>query len=219
MNKKKNQNNAFTLAEALITLLILGIIAALTIPGLTISMQKSEQVSGMKKAYSTLANATKKMNFANDIAEYKRFWDDENTFWNEISKQLNVMQFCNNNETGCFTKENIKSLNGNDTGTYDGKNYTLRTTDGYCYQYTAGTVEADKYGIEQSDAQKALGVFLVDVNGDAKPNTIGRDLYFFIYVEDKGIVPAGFFDDSNCNKNNSGYSCAGKILKDGKMKY
>lgn len=219
MNNIKQFKSAFTLTETLLTMAILGVIAAMTIPGLTMSMQKSEHVSGMKKAYSTLAQATNKMNFANDLANYTKFWDNDNIFWKELTKQLNTMKICNNNESGCFTKKEIKKLDGSSAGVIDGKNYTVRTTDGYCYQYTPGAVEATTYGIEEKDAQKALGTFLVDINGDGNPNTIGRDLYYFIYVEDKGIVPAGFFDHSSCKKDNSGYACAGRLMKETKMKY
>jgi len=219
LNKQKRKIKAFTLAETIITMAILGVIAAMTIPGLSMSMQKSEHVSGMKKAYSTIAQATTKMNFANDLANFTKFWTNDDVYWQEFTKQLNTMKICNNNESGCFTKLEIKKLNGSSAGIFDGKNYTVRTTDGYCYQYTPGVVEAATYGIEEKDAQKALGTFLVDVNGERNPNTIGRDLYFFIYVEDKGIVPAGFFDHSTCNKDNTGYSCAGRLMKELKMKY
>lgn len=45
---------AFTLAEALITLVILGIIAALTVPGLKRFSQKETAVIQLKKAYTTM---------------------------------------------------------------------------------------------------------------------------------------------------------------------
>lgn len=219
MRLKFYSKKAFTLAEALITFAILGVIAAMTIPGMILSMQKSEYVSGMKKSYTTLTNAVKKMNFANDMAEYKKFWSDETVFWNEFASQMRIMQICGNGESGCFTKDPIKKLNGSDAGIFNGKNYTLRTADGYCYQYTPGSAESSTYGISAQDSSKSIGVFAVDVNGDGRPNKIGHDLFFFVYVEDKGVIPAGFYDHSNCNKNNSGYSCAGRLLKEGKINY
>ena len=48
---------AFTLAETLITLTIIGVVAALTIPNLISSYQKHTYVVGLKKAYSQLQNA------------------------------------------------------------------------------------------------------------------------------------------------------------------
>ena len=47
----------YTLAEVLITLGIIGIIAALTIPPLTVNYQKKEAATKLKYTYSMLAQA------------------------------------------------------------------------------------------------------------------------------------------------------------------
>ena len=57
MNCKKTK--AFTLAEVLITLTIIGVIAALTIPNLMQSYKKHQVEVGVKEAYSILSNAIK----------------------------------------------------------------------------------------------------------------------------------------------------------------
>ncbi len=56
---------AFTLAEVLITLAVIGVVAALTIPSVVRNYQKTQAVTQLKKAYSTIANTT---NLA--VAEY-----------------------------------------------------------------------------------------------------------------------------------------------------
>ena len=48
---------AFTLAEVLITLGIIGIVASLTLPTIIEQHQKLETVTKIKKAYSTLSQA------------------------------------------------------------------------------------------------------------------------------------------------------------------
>ena len=53
------KRRAFTLAEVLITLGIIGVVAALTIPNVVINYQKQETVSKLKKAYSVMQNAIK----------------------------------------------------------------------------------------------------------------------------------------------------------------
>jgi prepilin-type N-terminal cleavage/methylation domain-containing protein len=53
------KNRGFTLAEVLITLGIIGVIAALTIPGLVASYQKKVLVTRMQKFYSVMHNAAK----------------------------------------------------------------------------------------------------------------------------------------------------------------
>ena len=53
----KNRKNGFTLAEVLITLVIIGVIAALTIPNLMQKYQEQTTVKKVQKFYSTLSNA------------------------------------------------------------------------------------------------------------------------------------------------------------------
>jgi prepilin-type N-terminal cleavage/methylation domain-containing protein len=54
---KKLFNPAFTLAEVLITLGIIGVVAAMTIPTLMAKINERQTVTRLKKAYSTLSNA------------------------------------------------------------------------------------------------------------------------------------------------------------------
>ena len=63
-----------------------------------------------------------------------------------------------------------------------------------------------------SNANLVIGV---DVNGDKKPNIVGRYVYMFV-LTDKGIVPAGSSDNSkNCNnrKVNYNWDCTAKMLE------
>ena len=53
--KKMSFKKAFTLAEVLITLTIIGVIAALTIPNLVQSWRKHERISEIKTAYSIIS--------------------------------------------------------------------------------------------------------------------------------------------------------------------
>ena len=57
---------AFTLAEFLITLGIIGVVAALTLPSVIERHQKLETVTKLKKAYSTLSQAIERAKVDND---------------------------------------------------------------------------------------------------------------------------------------------------------
>ena len=57
----KKKNYGFTLAEILIALIVIGVIAAITVPTLIQNTQKQEYVSALKKAYSTLSQATQQI--------------------------------------------------------------------------------------------------------------------------------------------------------------
>ena len=52
-----NCDSAFTLAEVLITLGIIGIVAAMTLPSVIVNYQKQEALTRLKKSYTTVANA------------------------------------------------------------------------------------------------------------------------------------------------------------------
>lgn len=54
---KNNKNFAFTLAEVLITLAIIGIVAAITIPSLVQKYQEKARVTALKKFYATITQA------------------------------------------------------------------------------------------------------------------------------------------------------------------
>ena len=58
MQIKTFKKTGFTLAEVLITLSIIGVVAALTIPTLIQRTGDEEMVSKLGKAYSTLSQAT-----------------------------------------------------------------------------------------------------------------------------------------------------------------
>ena len=53
----KNSNKGFTLAEVLITLVIIGVVAALTIPAMMANHRKEETASKLKKFFTTMTQA------------------------------------------------------------------------------------------------------------------------------------------------------------------
>ena len=52
-----NKKSAFTLAEVLITLVIIGVVAVITLPSVFAEYREAERSGRVKKCYSTLANA------------------------------------------------------------------------------------------------------------------------------------------------------------------
>jgi len=84
----------FTLAEVLITLGIIGVVAALTMPALVANYKKQEAVSKLKKSYTMVAQALKMSELDNGEFQY---WDkgrDANAylekFWLPYFKSIKV---------------------------------------------------------------------------------------------------------------------------------
>lgn len=86
-NKGFSRNEGFTLAEVLITLGIIGVVAAMTMPTLVTNYKLKEYSVRLKRFYSTMQNAIALSEIDNEPAEY---WDypsgkpkSAEEFWNK----------------------------------------------------------------------------------------------------------------------------------------
>ena len=207
---------AFTLAEVLITLGIIGIVAAMTLPSLIGKYQKKETVAQLQKAYTVLNQAFRQAEAENESSEY----------WNESSNQASVIfekywkpylkspQICISftNYCGYQKQQPWKQLRGNndDYCVLLSSNYRLSMTlaDGQFVSIISGS------GYDVNDKR-----MIVDLNGPRKPNILGRDTFLFTRVSGKGILPYGYQENSgtvnnDCSKSGKGYMCAAKIIKE-----
>lgn len=190
--KSDRQKNlkAFTLAEVLITLGIIGIVASLTIPSLINKSETAQYRAGLKKAYSIISQAHAQLINDGDMP-YKSISEYADAF----KTYLKVRSSCTSPGYSCWHDDNSW--------------YTLSNTPissalfahiGYVYNLTDGSmimVAYQSYGT--SGGQKpslisggigSFGDIYVDVNGDKKPNRMGYDIYVFQYFGDK-ILPGG----------------------------
>lgn len=69
---KTTYNRAFTLAEVLITLGIIGIVAAMTLPQLIQNYREKVLLQQAKKMYSVIANAL--VLYSNDMGTPNEYW-------------------------------------------------------------------------------------------------------------------------------------------------
>ncbi len=126
------QKAAFTLAEVLITLGIIGIVAAMTLPMLIAKYQEKVLVTAAKKGYSVAVNTVTRWNAANEIVgdSYNFFatggssndWSSRTVVTKELAKYLKIVQVCDssNNIKNCggkYTVKQYKKLNNGQGGT------------------------------------------------------------------------------------------------------
>jgi len=102
---KTSNKIAFTLAEVLLALAIIGVIAALTIPTILNNIKNAELVENLKKHYSSLNQLQKKlqadsMNFS-DIFVYG---ETSAQSVDRLSKYLNIAKNCGYEE-GCWDEK------------------------------------------------------------------------------------------------------------------
>lgn len=165
----------FTLAETLITLVIIGVVAALTVPTLIVKYQKEQTVTRLKKAYSALAQTTQKA-----IADYGpvETWEigeegngnDAVAFANKyIIPYLNIMKNCQTENSGSC---NYKYQNRKSGGIETFENFAK-------FYLNDGSLIA--LSIENHGQAQTIGVW-IDINGQKKPNKSGKDLFSFRYI-------------------------------------
>ncbi len=163
---------AFTLAEVLITLGIIGVVAAMTLPGLIAQHQKKEVAVKLEKAYSELFQAIKvaekdygsmdSWHFEGEGIEQIKDFSSNYLFTN-----IKVIKSCIPSSGECWA-DSPTSLGGRNLRGYIGnsnaRNSSFVTASGYSVYYWL-----HGYG----------GWFYVDVNGLKKPNTLGKDIFAF----------------------------------------
>nr|QGT49798.1 hypothetical protein Melaina855_1850 [uncultured Candidatus Melainabacteria bacterium] len=218
-NDNKQNKTAFTLAEVLITLGIIGVVAALTIPGLITEHQKRATVTKLQRAISVI-NQAYRMSFddvGEPISAYEIKSDEYfKTYWAPYIKALTYCskpQDCGYNSNGPFSHPNgQKSPTALISETM---RTTFYTADGFLYIIFVGG------GTSKPGETQALNWVWVDINGGTKPNEFGKDVFFFIRQTDgKGVQPYGqsLTDakiNADCSKTGTGQYCAEKIRRNG----
>lgn len=221
----KKKLSAFNLSEVLITLVIIGVIAAVTIPVVVANYNEHEKVAKIRKTYTTLNNALSlAIVLGGDsifTVEANDFNTVKNYFNNYLKDRLSVTKVCYN-EKGCWNSGNTKYLKGGDV-------YYNRTGIGIGADIITailadGTfINVDVYGSASiwtyfgTRVENNGLVIFFDINGERKPNVVGKDIFAVIYTK-QGLVPVYHNKTaaqikSDCSPTGTGYSCIRQYLR------
>lgn len=215
------EKTGFTLAEVLITLGIIGVVAALTIPTLIVDYQQHETVTKLQRAISVI-NQAYKLSF-DDVGEPSSAFEIGNeeyfkTYWQPYIKVLTYCtsySFCGYENNSPFTNVLGKNIS---VAVSDLKSRTsFLTMDGFLYIIYVGNYPT----IDGKVVFSSFPRVLVDINGGRKPNREGKDVFWLERTEKNGggVQPLGY-DASNsvvnsyCSKT-EGQFCAEKIRRAG----
>ena len=160
---------AFTLAEVLITLGIIGIVAALTLPSVIAKYQKEQTVVQLKKAYSTLDNA----------ARLSTVYNGEMQTWDSNLFNTNIKEY--------VATYYLPYINGEKNTNWVDKNYVIHNLNGRTlmdFQSQARTtmvktVNSQMFIFSQTQIGQGYLWIFADINGTKGPNRIGRDVFVF----------------------------------------
>lgn len=200
-------SRAFTLAEVLITLGIIGVVAAITIPTLLSNVQRKRLQTQFKKTYAEV-NVAARTFFAEEDMSVHDFDGDaygSNTVGGGTRSDLVLQRFMSYFKGQTRTSEYIwriydanhkitqKNLNGKTTTSYpcDESSVILDITGRIWAMDDTSTYSGTSYGPK----------ICVDINGVDSPNRLGYDRFVFVFTEDNSVVPYTGTTWNNLNAN------------------
>lgn len=217
---------AFTLAEVLITLAIIGVVAALTIPVLIQNSQRQQYYSSFYKEYSNLSQIISSLvgennDMAGAIANY-------GSITNAIASKIKTSQICpaNTMDGSCMPSTYVRLDGVSGASNFyvldrilflDGQAIAIQIMSANC----TGTYNS---------MTNLCDIINIDTNGLAGPNMRGRDIFRF-YLTNTKLIPDGaqgswawtpswtWYCDPNATDPNAGMGCASRLLQEGAMKY
>ena len=224
---------AFTLAEVLITLGVIGVVAALTIPTLIANHRNKQLAVQAQKVYSTISQA---------ILKAKADYGVDNLSDTDIlSNRKNYLNIVDTGYTGNVDFPEYSLLNGtkisiqalpcrSGSGGSCTRNYDI-LNDGSIIIWDTSDANRDVYTS-----------VIVDVNGLKKPNQLGRDVFYFAITKDGRTLPFGLsglridashgfgnytpgshhsdIQYNDCSISGSGFGCAARLMQNNwKMDY
>ena len=230
---------AFTLAEVLITLGIIGVVAAMTLPTLINDYKAKETVTRLKKVYSILNQAY--LQALNDLGTIDNWGISEsqleedpdtgdmvvgdlaqnsaNLFWSRLKPYLKTISSClDSDDDRCATYPHFYLGSSTSRGDYIPR---IVLNDGTIF--SGGWVnnlncQGDTHCVD----------FSVDLNGSNRPNVVGRDIFYFRVYSNR-ISPMGINGDNrrsfedyclrNTAKDYNGYGCAAWVIFNENMDY
>ena len=219
----------FTLAEVLVTLGIIGVVSAMTVPTLMQNHQRKTYVTQLHKVYNELNQAFQQFkNDNNALTLLEAGLSDQTAVNNFLKTYFKTVTVCDTLEEPCVYDAKYKNLNG----------VTLANNwwpDANCGVLGSGaSVCIEAFHNDKVNGIK-YGHIFIDINGLKGPNIAGRDAYVVMYYEDGTIDEEGVAPSCNtmkectvasnastlreekytkCKSSSDFKGCFGKILND-----
>ena len=230
--KEKNfeRKKGFTLAEVLITIGIIGVVAAMTLPTVINETRDKEYAAARKKALATIGEAVRLITIQGDI----RYAENAGDFVeNYLKKQLQIVKTCSNSnlrDCGIETEPNKMvslaekkmtmptTINDLAPGMSNGlaidpasTSYGFVMSNGYSVNlfYNPSCLSDNKDANHWGQDRVCVNA-IYDMNGLGQPNEVGKDIGFvtILYPDVRTIAVAPDVQNAaSANFDNAGASC------------
>lgn len=174
---RANNSAAFTLAEVLITLGIIGVVAAMTLPALIANHQKKVLQTAFMTSYSLLGqaiNGLKADTGLSSVYDYYAVYDTtrgyymREEFQRDFAKQLKFVNFSSSQQP------KYRTYDGSKETSVDASTYAISE-----FKHALANGALIKFDISGSLDGKNISL-TVDTNGVKPPNRYGFDVFIFL---------------------------------------
>ncbi len=204
---KQKIENGFTLSELLVTLAIIGVVAAITIPQLMTGLQK-------KQAGPQLSRIVNQVEIGcQNLIQYENSKITDGSYINNLSAVPNLS-----------VKKLAPFIGAAETdetvSTGDIRNYSALINPAFIpAAYADAPSSGLASGIDTEEGNAVVLRMLIDVNGsDKKPNAYGKDIFEFGLTNSCKMVPYGLKTyKTACVKGSvtDARACAARVVADG----
>ena len=228
------KRNGFTLAEVLVTLGIIGVVAALTTPALIQNVGNAKVGPRLQKAKATFETAAEMMLTENSANTIRSIASSGNDLGKELSKYMKISK---NDQD--ITYKGYK--NDGDIGLGTAKWARYDSDDGMIYWF-GGIGSKSDYPVDETAGyndipnNEYIALVWVDINGSEGPNRTAKDTFRFALYNDGTLRPWGargywrsskaapdqergkyWNDNESCDKDgvNNAVTCTGSIFDNG----
>ena len=164
MNKQ-----GFTLAEVLVTLGIIGVVSAMTVPTLMQNYQRKSYVTQLHKVYNELQQAAQQyMTDRNAVNLREAGLTSNDALANFVKTYFKVINDCGEDRQPCMS-DDYKKITGKVLGNASGQPLNMTIASGVSFGFgisSTGTANNNR-----------VAIFDVDINGSQGPNIAGRDVF------------------------------------------
>lgn len=225
---------AFTLAEVLITLGIIGVVAAMTLPVLTAKYQKTVTATQLKKSYSTILQAfTMAQKDYGDISEWE-FIKPKSVSGDDHSELKDSLDFFA--KTYLIPYIQVVTDCGSGKGSskacyypwyYSDRSINNSSPNDNSYRFIINNSTLINLTYDNNQGNYGGTILLsIDINGMQKPNTWGKDVFLMGISQSNSKFNMFGYDQKSredlmnneswgCKTSKSTYYCGAVIQQDG----
>ena len=205
---------AFTLSEVLLSLVIMGVIAAITVPSLMNNINKQQYISAYLKMYSSICQVYNRVKTDNGGSLDSVFQENDD-YPRILQRYFSGSKVCSAYQTtGKCWPDKWYTISGGIVSSNENFSSSLILNDGSIILFLH--ISSECTGSTELNTNTGCVRLRTDINGFKGPNRVGRDIYDFYLLDDRVIARGDPLSTTDISQE-SGWGKGYQILTMGKL--